>query len=311
MSINKAVKQLLNAKRVVCFTGAGISAESGIQTFRSKSNNGFWNGLKGKLTLAYFGTPFGWNLTPEFCWKHYIKDFYLPIQKALPNDGHFALNQLRKEFFPDMKIITQNVDGLHQKAGIPEDSVHEIHGSVLKYKCIKKGHKFTIASDHDLNNMLNNFKGYCDINTTPKCQHINCKSFIRPDCTLFLEPLPEEAWNNSLEEIEKLNKGDIMIVCGTSGVVYPAAQLPFTVMERGADVIEINLEKTRLSNEPYCTFLEGKISLQNKWDYLNQPPPQMYHHNLHPQPYGMLPPGNGMYYYPYPNTIPPTNGKKD
>eukprot|EP00301_Raphidiophrys_heterophryoidea_P000658 c10331_g1_i1.p1 GENE.c10331_g1_i1~~c10331_g1_i1.p1 ORF type:complete len:176 (-),score=11.85 c10331_g1_i1:21-548(-) len=133
-NLNKAAQLISQAKRVVCFTGAGMSAESGISTFRGKG--GAWSGLIGKITLVYGATPLGWNWTPRFVWRRFVIDFLTPITDARPNKGHFAITRLQHKFTPKyLCVTTMNVDGLHQDAGT--ETVFEVHGTVRKYKCGK------------------------------------------------------------------------------------------------------------------------------------------------------------------------------
>lgn len=130
---------LKNASQIVVFTGAGMSADSGIETFRG--SNGTWNGIFGWLLLLYGGTPFGWNLTPGFVWSQFVTRFYTPIAEAKPHDGYFALTKIEKDFClknnKQFSVITMNVDGLHQASGSNPDNVYEIHGSIRKFRCGK------------------------------------------------------------------------------------------------------------------------------------------------------------------------------
>jgi len=136
---------LIRAKQIVVFSGAGTSAESGIATFRAPEI-GVW---ANKIALGYFGTPMGWKITPGLAWKAYNKYFRDPIAKAQPNEGHYALShierlhkiKLAREGVADAKrfeVITQNVDGLHQRAG--NEHVYELHGTVFRHKCTRGGH---------------------------------------------------------------------------------------------------------------------------------------------------------------------------
>jgi hypothetical protein len=109
--IEECAQVLNKAKRVVIFSGAGMSAESGIGTFRGGS--GLWTGILGKAVLGWFGTPVGWKWTPQFAWSKYVDKFYNEIRDAKPNAGHYAITEL-STIFPNTKIVTQNVDGLHQ-----------------------------------------------------------------------------------------------------------------------------------------------------------------------------------------------------
>lgn len=242
-----AVAALKTAKRVVVFTGAGMSADSGIATFRTKGN-GVWNGLRGTLALAYFGTPFGWSLTPQWGWKAFIRDFYSPIAAATVNAGHIALVDLQEFFFSGdkMQIITMNVDGLHQAAGTQSCNVHEVHGTVRKFRCVKHGHAMDIPLPLDKEAAV------------PKCPE--CRSTPRPDCVLFTESLPGLAWSRAEAAINKLQKGDVMLVIGTSSVVYPAASLPEMASRKGATVVEVNLDHPTPISDVANICVQGKAA---------------------------------------------------
>ena len=226
---DKAARLLSKARRVVVFTGAGMSAESGIGTFRG--GGGLWNGPLGYIVLGWFGTPVGWKWTPGICWSQYIDKFYNPIAQAQPNTGHTALADLAT-VFPDLKIITQNVDGLHQRAGSDPDCVYEVHGTVTRHVCIANRHPY-------------DFGGVTDLPTkSPKCREEGCGSTLRPDCVLFTESLPGDQWQGAESAVRRLKSGDVMIVIGTSATVYPAAGLPELAVHKGAELIDINLEPT-------------------------------------------------------------------
>ncbi|PRP77438.1 silent information regulator family protein [Planoprotostelium fungivorum] len=229
--IEQCAQQVANAKRVVIFTGAGMSAESGIGTFRGGS--GLWSGVLGKLVLGWFGTPIGWNWTPGFAWSQYVDKFYNPMRDAQPNPGHYALAQLESKFPNSFDIITQNVDGLHQRAGSDPSIVYEVHGTVRRHRCIKNGHIYPFDSD-------------VIPTTSPRC--LECDSGLRPDCVLFTESLPHEPFSRSDMAVSRLARGDVMIVVGTSAAVYPAAGLPVEAARRGATVMEVNLQPTEFSS---------------------------------------------------------------
>jgi NAD-dependent deacetylase len=117
--LDAAASLLKSASRVAVFTGAGMSADSGISTFRGSSGS-IWAGLSGALLLALYGTPFGWWVTPSLAWKKYLSVFREPMVQAQPHAGHLALARLEQErFFGDapLPLISMNVDGLHQRAG--------------------------------------------------------------------------------------------------------------------------------------------------------------------------------------------------
>lgn len=229
--MEEAVQALLRANRVIVFSGAGASADSGIGTFRGEG--GAWSGFTGAIKLAWGGTPFGWRWTPGLVWSRFVSDFYGPIAAATPHDGLVALSELqRKRLGPRMSFITMNVDGLHQAAG--SEGVAEVHGSVTRFRC--SSCEAPARPDLPL-----------DPSNQPRCQ--GCGGRVRPDVTLFLEGLPEDQWDAATSAIASLSRGDVMLIVGTSSVVYPAANLPAMAKRRGAVLIEFNLElPTPLSN---------------------------------------------------------------
>jgi NAD-dependent deacetylase len=240
--LEKCAQMLANARRIVCFTGAGMSAESGIGTFRGGS--GLWNGALGSIVLGWFGTPLGWKWTPGFAWSQYIDRFYNPIRDAQPNEGHRALARLQ-EIYPDMSIVTQNVDGLHQRTGSNPDRVFEVHGTVQRSRCVTNGHIYDFEGETNLPRK------------SPMCRVEGCGSTLRPDCVLFTESLPSDQWMSAELATRKLGPGDVMIIVGTSAQVYPAAGLPKLAAQRGATLIDVNLERTNFSSLKNYEYLGG------------------------------------------------------
>lgn len=223
ISLREAAEFLSAAKRVVAFTGAGMSAESGILTFRDPEV-GIW---KNRLALLAFGHPYGWRWFPRWAWSYYLR-FHDPIQAAQPNAGHRALAGLAAALrlpAEAVSVVTQNVDYLHQRAGSPPTSVCEVHGSVFRHRCIREGHAMAIRTDSPLPRRQ------------PTCPA--CGSGARPDATLFHEGLPEDQWAGAVSAVRALRPGDVLLVVGTSGSVYPAASLP-GLAARGVVRIEVN-----------------------------------------------------------------------
>jgi NAD-dependent deacetylase len=228
-SMTRAVEAAANARNVVVFTGAGMSADSGVHPFRGE--NGAWNGGWGKLALVWGGTPMGWKWTPGWVWGRFVTDFYGPIAAAKPHAGHRALQEWKESGNLDsFAYITMNVDGLHQASGATNEEVAEVHGSVMKYRCM--------SCDQKMSNLLQN-EGL-DPQKQPRCDA--CGGRARPDVTLFTEALPGEEWERAVDFIGRLETGDVMIVAGTSSVVYPAASLPEYAKQEGATIIEFNLD---------------------------------------------------------------------
>lgn len=227
LKIEEAARILAAARRVTIFSGAGMSAESNIPTFRDPEY-GVW---KNKLGMYLFGTPFGWNWLPGYAWSAF-RIFYDPIAAALPNAGHHAIAQMPERLGADVLVATQNVDSLHQRAGTPWDRVFEIHGSVYRFRCIKNGHPMEVRRDP-----------FPDV--SPKCPE--CGSSARPDAVLFTEELPSAAWEGAVRSVRRLREGDVLVIIGTSGVVQPAASLP-SYARKGVHTIEINPSRSNLSD---------------------------------------------------------------
>ena len=211
-------QKLINSKKIVFVTGAGISQESGIPTFRGK--DGHWR-KHDPMKLATIDSFFD---DPSLVWEWY-EDRRKNILSAKPNEGHFAIANMEK--LRDVVVLTQNIDGLHQRSG--STNVLELHGSIIRIKC-------THCSFSD--NITDNFESL-----PPKC---TCGNILRPDVVWFGEALPQDVWKNAMEEASSC---DIMIISGTSLVVSPANTLPIYAKQNGATLIEVNPEKTMMSND--------------------------------------------------------------
>jgi len=208
--------------KVVVLTGAGISAESGIPTFRGK--DGLWN----KYDPMELATPEAFRKDPTLVWEWYDWRRQL-IAKAEPNEGHKTLVAMERNF-PDFWLITQNVDGLHQRAG--SEKVIELHGNIWKLRCVSCG-----KEDYNCRTPLPEIP--------PKCE--NCGGLLRPGVVWFGESLPMDALQRAYELSEE---SEVFIVVGTSAQVYPAAELPLIAKRNGAKLIEVNPEKTPVT--PYA-----------------------------------------------------------
>jgi len=211
-------KKILSATSIVAFTGAGISAESGVPTFRG--DEGLWKKFKPE-ELANFDA---FMRNPDLVWEWYSYRKQI-ISKIQPNPGHYALAALER-LVPQCAVITQNVDNLHRRAG--STTVYELHGNIERNYCIGCGRQF---ANQDIG----------QFNRAPRCP---CGGLIRPDVVWFGEMLPEDQWNASERAAET---ADVFLAIGTSAVVYPAASLPVIAKRSGAYVVEINLEYTELS----------------------------------------------------------------
>ena len=252
LKISACAVKLASATRVAVFTGAGMSAESGVGTFRGQG--GFWKGLLGPLVLAVFGTPVGWKWMPTVAWSKYLSQFYGPMAAAEPNDGHRALVRLAERL--PVKIVTQNVDLLHTEAGSDPKTVFHVHGTIGKYKCNINGHpyEFNEGEDPVVAKRLPL--------APPVCKVEGCGQYIRPDCVLFTEGLPENVWFQSENAMKELGPSDVLLIIGTSSTVMPAASLPEIAAAKGAAIFEFNLEEThfkRLANHMLLKGPVGKI----------------------------------------------------
>ena len=224
---------LVHARKVYVFTGAGMSKESGIDTFRDPEM-GLW---RNKLAMALFGTPVGWRTMSGTAWRTYKKHFYDPIARAEPNDGHRVIAELPGALGVEVVVVTQNVDGLHQRAGTPDDHCLEVHGTVRRHRCIKCGRVSPVPAK----------EGDPFPSENPGCPH--CHKGMRPDATLFGEDLPEYAYQRALREARSLRAGDVLMVVGTSAVVYPAAQLPQIAARRpGVFSVEFNPDNSEITH---------------------------------------------------------------
>lgn len=211
-------QKLKDSRKIVFVTGAGISQESGIPTFRGK--DGYWRKYD-PMKLASIDAFYD---DPKLVWEWY-EDRRKNILSVKPNEGHFAISQM--EEFKDVVILTQNIDGLHQRSG--STNVLELHGSIIRIKC-------TVCDFID--NIPENFELL-----PPKCK---CGSMLRPDVVWFGEPLPQNIWQSAIKEASVC---DVMVIVGTSLVVSPANTLPVYAKQNGAILIEVNPEKTVMSND--------------------------------------------------------------
>lgn len=228
MKINsELLNRLENAENIMFFTGAGISAESGIATFRGK--DGLWNKLKPE-ELASFDA---FMKNPDMVWEWYQYRRKI-VHNAKPNNGHKAISEFQN-LFNEVYVVTQNIDNLHQRAG--SKKVFELHGSIERNYCIEC-HTFYNSP---------NF-GFDD--KAPKCS--KCGGLVRPDVVWFGEILPQDVFAAAENAAAKC---DICFVVGTSAVVYPAAYIPITAKKSGAYLVEVNVEETELTNTADLTIL--------------------------------------------------------
>ena len=210
--------QIKKFRKIVFVTGAGISQESGIPTFRGK--DGLWrnhDAMKLATIDAFYDNP-------KLVWEWY-NERRMNVFQAQPNPGHRAIAELEK--YADVVVLTQNIDGLHQKSG--SSKVLELHGSIVKIKCSVCDYKEEILTEIS--------------NLPPLCK---CGNILRPDVVWFGESLPQDVWQNAMNFASKC---DLMIIAGTSLVVSPANTLPIYAKQNNATLIEINPEDTVMSRE--------------------------------------------------------------
>lgn len=213
------IDKLASAKSIVFFTGAGISAESGISTFRGK--DGIWNKLRPE-ELANFNA---FMKNPDMVWEWYQYRRKI-VNESSPNAGHTAIAGFKK-YFEKVSVVTQNVDNLHGRAG--SKNIFELHGNIERNFCVK------------CNTFYNNID-YRHSDKAPKCE--KCGGLVRPDVVWFGEMLPQEVFADAEKAAEW---SDICFVVGTSAVVYPAAYIPITAKKNGSYIVEINIEATELT----------------------------------------------------------------
>jgi NAD-dependent deacetylase len=219
--IEYAAEHLANARRVVCLTGAGVSAESGIATFRD-AQTGLWS----KFDPQQLASQKGFATNPGLVWRWYMERLYW-AHETEPNAGHLALAAL-EALLPEFTLVTQNVDNLHEQAG--STRVLHLHGSIARFRCNRCSRAHAL-SDADRQAEL-----------PPRCPV--CDGPIRPDVVWFGEMLPEDVVRAAWQAAES---ADVALVVGTSGVVYPAAQLPYIASDNGAFVIDVNPESSAIS----------------------------------------------------------------
>ncbi len=227
----KDVSEVLkSSKNLVVLTGAGISAESGIPTFRGK--DGLWK----KYRAEELATPEAFRKNPGLVWEWYNFRREI-IHSKKPNNGHIVLSKWEnKGLFDSFAIITQNVDGFHIIAG--NKNVFEIHGNIWKVRCTSCG-KEEFNYEVPLKNI------------PPQC---SCGGLLRPGVVWFGESLPSRELQMSFEA---LKLADVLLVVGTSGIVYPAASVPYYAKDNGAKIIEVNISETPITK--YADyFLKGK-----------------------------------------------------
>ena len=229
-NIIKAAEIIKKSKQVIALTGAGISVESGIPDFRSAG--GLWD----KYDPAIYASIYSFKSMPEKVWDM-IFDMIEITENAKPNKGHLALAELEK-----MKllkaVVTQNIDNLHQEAG--SSNVIEYHGNAKHLVCLTCSAAYS-ASEFEIRERR-----------IPHCEA--CGKILKPSVIFFGENIPQRALSESQKYAET---ADVVLVVGTSAVVYPAAGIPRIAKSRGAMIIEFNLEETELTESDTDIFILG------------------------------------------------------
>lgn len=213
------VETLRRACSVGVLTGSGISAESGVPTFRD-AQTGLW----ARYDPMELATPEAFDRDPRLVWEWYAWRRKL-VEGASPNPGHEALAELERHV-PEFALITQNVDGLHRRAG--NQRVIELHGNIVRSKCAREG---VVVEPR---------RG--DSEVPPTCPR--CGALLRPDVVWFGEMLPQQALE---EAIMSARNCDLFFSIGTSSLVQPAASLPFEALRAGVSVVEVNPDETLLT----------------------------------------------------------------
>lgn len=235
--LERASEALRAAQRVVVFTGAGISAESGIPTFRDAMT-----GLWARYDPAELATPQAFRADPELVWGWYEWRRAL-VSRAQPNAGHRAVAAIEARV-PGTVVVTQNVDDLHERAG--SAAPIRLHGSLFAPRCADCA---TPAVVPPVGSSSTDAEGDAASASVAEGQRLapptcaSCGGLVRPGVVWFGEALPADALNAAIDAAEKC---DLLLAVGTSGVVYPAAEIPAVAARNGATVVQVNPEPTAL-----------------------------------------------------------------
>lgn len=224
MTIESAAVLLRDAKHVVVFTGAGVSAESGVPTFRSDAN-ALWR----EVDIRNFAYPDGYRRNQPAAWRWYAQRA-AKVREVMPNAAHEAIAEVERRV-PEFLLITQNIDNLHQRAG--SRNVLELHGNLREARCFDCGERSPWVDD-------------------PVCTR--CGGLLRPDVVMFEEELPPGAMDRAREAAQSC---DLLLSIGTSNLVWPATEVPRYALRSGADVVIINPD---VSGQPIgrkITYLVG------------------------------------------------------
>ena len=226
--IHEAAESIARSRLTIALTGAGISVESGIPDFRSSA--GLWS----RYDPAEYATITAFRQNPEKIWDM-LREMDALVSRARPNAAHLGMGELERMGYLHC-IITQNVDNLHQAGGAK--NVIEYHGNSSTLSCLKCGSQYSAGEKRG--------------EQVPRCE---CGRVLKPDVVFFGEEIPVEALNKSFQ---MASLSEALMVVGTSAVVSPANTIPSIAKERGAKIIEINLEPTHLTESITDIFLQGE-----------------------------------------------------
>lgn len=228
-----AAELIFKSKNTVLFTGAGISVESGIPTFRGE--NGLWSKYNPSFLLMD-----NFRKNPKKSWELIYEIFYEFFDQANPNDAHYIIAEFEKRGLIK-GIITQNIDNLHQKAG--SKKVIEYHGTSQTLTCLNCNQKFKS------NAVINKVK------LPPLCP--DCGGLLRPNFVFFSEPIPAKA---QIVSNKYASTAELFLLVGTTGEIMPASLVPYLAKQSGTSIIEINIERTKFTQTIVDVFLQGKAT---------------------------------------------------
>jgi NAD-dependent deacetylase len=241
--IERLVQLIIESKKVIVFTGAGISTESGIPDFRSPG--GIWSRYDPEdFTIQKFLSG---PAARKTIWKMSAESGLLT--EAEPNPAHYAIAELYQLGKLDC-VITQNIDNLHQKAGVPEDKVFELHGNTRWAVCLGCRRRFPMPE------VLQKIKAGIEVPDCPECQGI-----LKPGAVFFGEALPQETLR---EATRRSQNCDLFIVIGSTLLVYPAAYMPTYAREAGARLAIVNLTPTPLDQYAAVVIRGGAGEVMSK-----------------------------------------------
>lgn len=225
--IGQAAEIIMNSKFTMALTGAGISVESGIPDFRSA--DGLWS----KFDPAEYASITSFKAKPEMVWEM-LREMDKVVSQARPNKAHLGMGELEEMGYLHC-IITQNIDNLHQMGGAK--NVIEYHGNSSTLSCLWCGKRYKSEEKRD--------------EYPPRCE---CQKVLKPDVVFFGEAIPEYALNRSFQ---LASSAQALLVVGTSALVSPANTIPAIAKQNGAKIIEINRERTHLTDTLTDIYLQG------------------------------------------------------